>query len=328
MFSASVVAAAAGCGIPPPVSVLNEVVPASGRNTSSLFEHLLWMRANCGFRNLLASSTDGEFGFYLKRVGGAVAAESGARTPVYPASTIKALQHLHAMRVVDSGDLSLSERVRIFQGFDNCSDDPSWPPSLRLDLRNVLAIMMKFSNNLAANAVQDFFGGGNAQFGRFAINQTATEVVGMSTDTVLHHKFACGGKSNSPANRMTLADMGLLYERLAQGELLSPAGRAQMYQLMLNETNNRFVDGVITSEAPPGFVTLPFRRAVQMAHKAGSVAGNVSIAGWIQLPVATGTREFVYGVFVDNFTSFSMSISRAAAELLRDQIALAIATFV
>ncbi|MCB0206383.1 MAG: hypothetical protein KDH89_16300, partial [Anaerolineae bacterium] len=53
------------------------------------------------------NNTDGTFGYYLKRVGGGVMESYNSTFAFYPASTIKFLQHLHAMRAVDAGSVTL-----------------------------------------------------------------------------------------------------------------------------------------------------------------------------------------------------------------------------
>lgn len=328
MIQASVRDTAAECGVSTPLSLLNDVFPATPLSTPSVLGHMVWMRANCRIENLVGGSTDGQFGFYLKRVSGAIIGTHESTTAVYPASTIKVLQHIHALRAVDAGDVTLATPTTRFAGNDRCDDVPNDGPSSVISLQNALQTMMKPSDNLSANAVQDLFGGGNASIGRDAMNETASDVIGMSSGTVLHHKFACGGKSNDPANSMTLTDMGLLYERYALDALLTEEQRDVAHDLMLNETDDRFVDGVIDAEAPLGFDTAAYKADVEMVHKAGNVSGNVSIAGWIRLPTATGNHEFVYGAFVDNSTFFTLSIRGVIAELLRDQISLAMGTLI
>lgn len=283
---------------------------------------------------LLEGSTDGDYGFYLKRQNGGVRASCRADDPVYPSSTIKVLQHLHTMRRVQAGSVDLDQDTltKYTNAGESCQDDHTGHTSgVPRTIRAALQEMMVPSDNQSSNALQEFNGFGSAATGRGFFNQTASNVVGMTDDTRINHKFGCGGKSNNPANSMRLDDMGLLYERIGKGELLwtNALGnhRATFYSLMLNETNDRFIDAVIAQEAPEGFNVAAFRAGVRMAHKPGNVAGNVSIAGWVSLPARGGRREFVYGVWIDNFNFSNVSIRNLAAELLRDEIRSAMRSF-
>jgi D-alanyl-D-alanine carboxypeptidase len=52
--------------------------------------------------SFLRLNTDGTTGFYLKRVGGNVIMNQNESFIFYPASTIKVMEHLHAMRRVQT----------------------------------------------------------------------------------------------------------------------------------------------------------------------------------------------------------------------------------
>ncbi len=180
---------------------------------------------------LLDDNTDGTVGLYLKQVNGPVLANLNEFFPTYPSSTIKAVQHLHAIRAVEAGldlDATLLTSCHDCGTCSNCSPGCSAPPpncmaavncsdqpdagsgcsTTTLSLRCALERMMIISSNQATNSVQELFGNGTPSVGRAAMNQTSWNVVGMSMDTVLYHKFACGNVSNNPFNTMTLVDMG------------------------------------------------------------------------------------------------------------------------
>ncbi|MBW4653145.1 MAG: class A beta-lactamase-related serine hydrolase [Kaiparowitsia implicata GSE-PSE-MK54-09C] len=298
--------------------------------------------------HLLINNTDGEVGYYLKRVSGPVLEAYHENFPFYPASTIKVLQHLHAMRAVeaDPDNLNLdTTTLTVCSEESNCSNSANSNSTCPIGtitetLRQALRNMMIPSNNQSTNAIQEFFGNGTPSVGRAAMNQTANNVVGM-TNTALEHKFACDGPNSNPPNKSPLADLGLLYEQVATNpDVIQAATRTIFYQLMRNESNDRFVDPIITQEASnlslSSTNTQTFRNQVRMAHKAGNISSNYqSIGGWIELPIngGTDTREYVYGFFVDNTSTNTLPnngngvIDTVAGELLRDVIRSALETW-
>lgn len=279
---------------------------------------------------LLKTNTDGQFGYYLKRVDGGVLAAFNANFAFYPASTNKVMQHLHALRAVEAGTVTLAgTTLTVCSGGTNCTNNANTlgncgGATVIETLSQALQNMMGPSNNQSTNAVQELFGNGNPQTGRTAINQTATNIVGMSNATVLQHKFNCGNVNNNPFNTLTLQDGGLLYEQVAtNAAVLLPATRTLFYQLMQNQTNNRYVDPVATTEA--GNIGMSaadlasFLAMVQMAHKAGNIGTSYqSIVGWISLPVngGSGVRDYVYGFFVHNANTNTLPNIRAVANVL------------
>src|ERR1700754_3730122 len=188
----------------------------------------------------LNKNTDGKTGYYLKRVGGAELMANDKSFAFYPASTIKVIEHLHSMRRVQNG-LSLGTDINIWG--DSCSDNhDDESAETQEDLSESLQKMMKNSDNQRTNAIQD-------RFGRTAINNTAHNVVGMSSASQLNHKFGCQGPASNPANRLTLVDVGKLYEGVANGSLLSGNSRATFYDLMRNQSDAFFIEPVIDAEA-------------------------------------------------------------------------------
>jgi|GEM_PF-6240272 len=296
--------------------------------------------AHISLQALLNANTDGKTGFYLKRVGGAVLLSDDESFVFYPASTIKVLEHLHAMRRVQGGSVSLTTQIDIWG--DSCADDHSDEiPTAKENLSESLRLMMKNSDNVRTNAIQD-------RFGRSAINNTAHAVVGMSQSSWLNHKFGCQGPSSPSPNKLTLADVGRIYEGVAKGTLLNGSSRTKFYELMKNETDSFFVGSVINSEAANlGLSNAKrdqFKSKVKTATKSGSISTNYdgfhyqSTAGYVSLPFAGNCstsgfamifpREFVYGVFVNKATTIADgTVGTAAKELFKGQIRSALQTW-
>ncbi len=310
-------------------------------------------------RDIMLPATDGAFGFYLKRVGGGVIANLNEARSFYPASTIKVLEHLAAMDGLES--LGRSD-ANIPKWPDHTVDvhvAPPYPPFEPLSTMQIL--MMVNSNNQRTNNIQDSFGRvylGNGIFGFFGatgrarINDHAWNTVGLSQVTALRHKLGAGGPDTfDPANSATLADLGLLYERVAQGSILNSTNRQTFYSRMLNYqgpygNHSLFtvITGVIQQEALARGVSPAnqqvFLSNLQMAFKAGSLNVNLSYAsnaGWVSLPVrlrdgSIGSRGYVFGVFVDGYTFANFGVSssnspQVTGELLRDSIGSALQTF-
>ncbi len=287
---------------------------------------------------MMRDNTNGAVGLHLRQINGPVLASLQSDRVFYPASTIKVLEHLHAMRSVETAAGLDSQSLRVYPNTaDSCSNNHAGQSFNTETLRQALTRMMQASNNQSTNAVQEFFGNSNASAGRNAMNQTARNVVGMSNNTALNHKFACGGPNNNPANQLTLADISLLYQQVAtNANVLRPALRPTFYQLMPNQTNDFFIASVINEEASrlglPAATVQSFRTQVQMAHKAGNIGQtHISIAGWVQLPFRQGTqtvpRQYTYGLFVDNATQNSVNLRTVSGELLRDEIRAALRSF-
>ena len=245
--------------------------------------HLLVVRPGHGdeptdtVRALLEANTDGTVGLYLKQVNGPVLAAFNESFVTYPASTIKVLEHLHAMRAVEAGTvdldtamISVCQSCRPCPSCDACNPLPAncafnkncqdlsnsvamcsgngqgnpgpFPPS-GVSLRCALQRMMRPSDNRATNGLQEFFGSGDPSLGRIAMNLTGSVVIGM-TSTELFHKFKCGNVSNNPYNTMTLEDIGRLYEKVAADGSVLPTMRDTFYDIMLNESNGGLINAI------------------------------------------------------------------------------------
>ncbi len=285
------------------------------------------------------NNSDGTFGYYLKRVDGAVMESYNPTFAFYPASTIKVVQHLHAMRAVDAGTVTLGgTNLNVCSGGTNCTDNANTAAlcggaMVVETLQTALTNMMRPSNNQSTNAIQELFGNGTPSVGRAAMNTTAWTTVGMSNSTALQHKFACGNVANNPYNTLTLADAGLLYEEVMTNDAVLPEPeRTTLVQIMLNETNDNSlvtaINAIVDQEAAliemPAADIQAFKNGLQFAHKAGNIGtAYESDAGWVSLPVNNGVdaRQYVFGHFLDAATVNTLpSFDARTAELLRTAI--------
>lgn len=265
-----------------------------------------------------SNSVGGVAGYLVKRLNGPIIDSRNPDYVFYPASSIKILEHLSAMRLVEAGKMNLdTTNIEICNDQMNCGDGANSESGCAIldnDLRNALTVMMVNSGNRTTNAIQEFVGRHEylsmfnpAALGRQYMNDVGQNLIGYSANTQLNHKFACGNVSNDPANSATLSDFSLLYEAIgAREDVISQAGRLEMKSLMLDEDNGFFtgtLSGIIAQEASDlgkNLITEQFTDGVRMIYKAGSLpTGYLSVAGIIQLPINNGSGKRIY-----TFSSF------------------------
>jgi hypothetical protein len=285
---------------------------------------------------LKQNQSGGSYGLYVKQVNGSSQAALQENYIFEPASTIKALHHVHAMRSVALGQIALTTDVPWFtQSFgqpqlkDGCPLDAG---PAAADLQVGLKAMMEQSDNRWTQAMR-------VRFGEANLNATA-QALGM-TNTLLRHRLGCGAGADgaiAEPHRLTLTDIGKLYEAVANGFLLTTTNRNNFYSLMSDGISGD-LETVINQEAATLGLTASeltsFKSQVSTAAKAGgySLAGKTytSIGGWIKLPFKSGTtttaREYVFGVFFHDANSVTGSVWGYRAELLREQIRAALSTF-
>ncbi len=279
--------------------------------------------------NLMRATTDGDVGCFLERINGSELAALNASRQFEPASTMKTLHHVHAMRRVSLGLVQMGTNLNVFTATSGSCPVDSNPVSE--DLTVVLRDMMENSDNNRTQAVTAFFGENN-------INATAT-ALGMGS-TSLNHRIGCAGPAINDPNRITLRDLGRLHTEVANGYLGS--WRDEFYEHMLNGTSWGGIGTVIDQEAAqvgvsPAALT-SFKALVELARKGGSYTLNGSEYrsgfGWIRIPFLVGNqlspREYAVGAFVDGATdgsAASSAVSQAVGEMLRPTIRQALTTW-
>jgi hypothetical protein len=286
--------------------------------------------------NILRGGTDGETGLYLKQVGGSVQASLQDGRIFEPASTIKILVGLHAMRDVDAGASLFQSVVKYLPGAGSC---PSNTTSGSESMSNAILQMLENSDNQRTKAMIN-------TYGMSAINQTAA-TIGLS-GTHLNHYPGCGGPV---ANQLTLADAGAIYEGIASGALLSPGSRSALYARMPADAGDftgiqSAVNSIVDAEAPSFGLTAAeisqFKARLATHYKAGGYTlcsasqclEYRSVAGSAEVPLCTrgvvGNRNYVWGIFIDGATSAPAAdgtFNAAKAEPLREPIRAALASW-
>ncbi|MCA8975748.1 MAG: serine hydrolase [Planctomycetes bacterium] len=290
------------------------------------------LTTDVGYR--MRSTTDGQVGCWLEQINGGNLAGLNGSTSFEPASTMKTLHHVHAMRRVSLGATTLTTPINVFTNYSptnaSCPID-SGPVTEQL--QTVLRAMMENSDNARTQAITAYFGESN-------INATAT-ALGMA-GTSLNHRLGCGADALANPNRITLSDLHQLHERVANGYL--GGYRNTFYDLMLEALSGLAIDTLINTEAAalslPSQTVTSFRNFTKMAHKGGNYGLNDNGTwiyhraefGWISIPFISNDvltpREYSFGAFVNRASNDNNArnaiYSQAIPELLRPTIRAAL----
>jgi hypothetical protein len=217
---------------------------------------------------LLDTGTPGATtGMYLKQVGGPVIAAKNEAVSFEPASTIKVLIHLYAMRQVQAGNLALTDPVPMFQPPPPGNSCPGDTVIGIEPLRDALERMMRVSDNTATRELMEYFG--VAALDDFAHNTLGLATTNFATTASPPGFNVIGCDAGFPdsldGNTATLAELGAVYEGVADGSLLSGLARDTFYELMAGkqmydetDPHHDFTgvwDKLLTmaqDEAPPG----------------------------------------------------------------------------
>ncbi|MFH1331187.1 MAG: serine hydrolase [Actinomycetota bacterium] len=279
-----------------------------------------------GSSYLEAGVTGGTYGLRILHIGGDVVASLNPDHAFYPASSLKVLQHLHAIRWVAAQSdpaAALATPIPIYE--DTCTGQgTSWTEPLAV----VLEAMMVDSDNQRANAVQD-------HFGRAAINVTAVDVVGTS-GTLLAHRFGCGGPQNDPANRSTARDLSRIYEQVALRETLDGEAVDMFTSLMLGPAWPSLESAVSAEGETLGLepaTVEAFRAGIELAYKAGWWGTDLSVGGLLRLPSAVcegnPPRAYTFAAFVDGADAVAdgFDLKDLVTVVLREEIRAALLDF-
>jgi hypothetical protein len=284
-----------------------------------------------------AVGSNGHWGLYLKQVDGPEVSSINERRRFEPASSIKVLYHLNAL-ASEQGDLSALDNTDV-TWYEGMSGSCPTAESPRTDkLAEVLRRMMQYSDNRATQAIFHRYGAYSG------MNQFAAGI--GATDTSVNHEIGCAGDAISNPNQLTLFDVGLMYERAANGSLLTPEAFTMFKRLMSTSRLSR-IDGIVRGRGAAdglesvrglaGQMRVPPARAakflsrLRVAWKGGSYVlcwpecrYHWSLGGWANIPFkrANGSvyrRQYVFGMFAEDATS-AEAASRAwdrGAEVLR-----------
>ena len=257
---------------------------------------------DAGLRQGLGTG-DGYFGFELKPVGSAASTALRSTTAYEPASALKVLYHLYAMRAIAAGTAFDTTQVTYMMTY-NGSCPVSNPATTTL--KNAMTLMMQNSDNAMTKAVADYFGRANIQAYANSIGLTSTQI---------NHDIGCG----TPANRTSLADLTKIYEGVQNGTLLDPNYKATFYARMLNQNNyspfRTYICNLSQQEAvklgKSSSTASAFCNAITWAAKGGdySVNGYEYHGGLADygMPIMSGGvissfKHYIWGEYDDHVT--------------------------
>lgn len=273
---------------------------------------------------LMRTRTNGWVGAYLKRASGGVVAGFNQTRVFEPASLLKTLHHVHAMKQVADGLTTLDANLTFYDG--NAGEScPSNTNQVTESLQQVLAGMMQASSNSRTRAVTNRFG--------MSMIQGTAGLLGM-TQTQLNHHIGCAGTPN----RLSLVDIGKLHERVIDGYLGSR--RETFYALMRNDFyGTGYAEGHVKDVLDQEKFLLgmsnaqftSFRANMRVVGKKGGYGTSTGFhrtwGAYVQIPFYVNggieLREYVTGAFVSEADDQDEAIEAAylgASEILREEI--------
>lgn len=189
------------------------------------------------YDDAMTGTVGGTAGFYLKAVNGPVLLDRNETYVHDPASAIKVLGHLHAMREVQAGRDGLFNSITTYKypSSRNSGGNPSSPnlcPAAKDEtpdnremepLQFGLAKMMQASDNRSTRAVV-------LRYGLPALNSLAT-TLGMKQTRWDQDLVGCGYEGGK-RNALTAVDISKLYEAVSAGRALDPKHTGQFWGLM------------------------------------------------------------------------------------------------
>jgi Beta-lactamase enzyme family len=272
----------------------------------------------------MAGGTGGAFGYYLKQVGGSVLLRRNDSLAYDPASALKTLLLVDALRQVAAGSDSLTNPVTVYAypNSRNANGDPASPdlcpdPADEVaanlvnpapSLQTVLQGMMQVSNNRYTRAIE-------LRYGRANINALA-QTLGMSS-TDQNQIFGCGNDNNEH-NSWTLDDAGKLYEAISNGTAVGAPGTQTAFGMMLSiDLKPLMTDDVQLEAVKLGLsaITAQFESGIKLYQKGGSYDVCYTSCGTddqvtrdyagvailpIQTPRGPSSESFVWGSFIAN----------------------------
>lgn len=302
-------------------------------------------------RGYMASEvTAGTYGFKLKQVGGPVLASLNENFVFEPASTMKFLHGVGAIRECVQGDLFLDGEYFVpnrctTEAWNNACPDINYNcNSGDATLRSTMRGMLRNSHNGKTRTVEELVG-------RTTLNGFAYFVAGLN-NTAINHTLGCLC-GNTP-NTTTAADLTSLYEQTADGSFFSDEWSDELFGIMANVTDWGYgsdsddafytLGQVINQEAAQTDLTvgeiLDFRSELRFSAKGGAYGCDGiawrSTAGLYSIPFKlqslgfwfTVRREYAVATFVDGGLDPGATIAYPAAEeLVREQIREALETW-
>lgn len=256
------------------------------RRVRGLFGETLVSRSN--------GHPNGQWGAYLKPLGGSASVSLNGSRRFEPASAIKAVHNAAMMIRRKNGLNSVEDRLTYYnypsdgldgQGPEACPDpdDEHAGNAKKASFGQIQLGMMAQSDNRFTRTVTLLYGDNVASqaakgiSGIAALENLAFNSLGM-TDTFMDQDLIGCAYANGKRNQTTLADLGRLYERVENGSVLGVGTHRESFYRPMN--GGKFTDGsevsmrmraIVNQEAAAqGKSGDSFNAAMEWRHKGGS----------------------------------------------------------
>jgi len=172
-----------------------------------------------------ALANGGTAGMFVKEVGGAEIAAQNEDTAIGPASAIKVRIHLYTIDQVEQGNAAFGDDVAVWQ-LGAGTTCPNVATMSTEDLDTATAAMMRVSSNTSTRGLQD-------HWTTATLNAYATSL-GLTQTSLSGNNLGCDAGATPPidGNSTTLAELGAIYEAVADSSELTGAFRQTFYNLM------------------------------------------------------------------------------------------------
>lgn len=229
----------------------------------------------------------GEWGVYFKDLRSGAELTFNAGRAFHPASTLKVWVMVKIYEDVEEGKYSLDQPVEVRDTFQSAARRDPRPFQVaagarevgravggRLSVRELVEHMITVSDNLATNNLIRVAGGPDAVTA--CLRKCGVEGSDVRRYIMDEQAFQEGLSSVAVPR-----DFGLIFEKLARGEVVSPRASSEMLEVLSRLKGNSMLPGRLPREA-------------RVAHKTGSIEGVRCDAGLVTLP---GGRRYVAAFF-------------------------------
>lgn len=195
----------------------------------------------------------------------------------HAASTMKTPVMIEVYKQADEGKFSLSDLILIKNEFKSIVDNSSYSMDINEDsgenlyhfigqkksIKELVFDMITVSSNLATNILIQLVGAEN-------IMKTIRKL-GANDIRILRGVEDIKAYNIGLNNTTTANDLKIIYEKLAEGDVVSKDASSQMVEVLLEQKHN----AIIPAELPD---------IIKAAHKTGSITGVVHDSGIVFLP--------------------------------------------
>lgn len=229
----------------------------------------------------------GEWAVYFKDVRTGAELALRADDEFHPASTLKVWVMIKVFQDDRDGKYSLEDPIEVTRTFPSAARKDPRPFDVeptakavgaaigkRMRVRELVEHMITVSDNLATNVLTRQAGGPEAV-------TACIRGHGVARSTVARYIMDEQAFNEGLSSAAFARDFGLIFEKLARGEVVSPAASREMLAVLGRLTGNTMLPARLPGEA-------------RVAHKTGAIEGIRADVGLVTLP---GGRQYVAAFF-------------------------------